>query len=195
MRYRHHPSKLVGDVNISMNIQYAAIISETPDVPHIGPPFRPGGKSSSPQKIADHVALCPRSQWDQTRTWAKLRETSYFGNRRTPIRRVGAPFRNNRAIPKPTFRLTKHTPVGEVGTNCRRETEERDVYFANVSVYSKSCFNLVLSWIDRTSDRFRLHENTNVFFKGSQIEVRKTVLSIIFPKELSAIYFMRLFFG
>lgn len=160
MRYRRHPSKLVGDVNISMNIQYAAIISETPDVPHIGPRFRPGG-DRPPWRSAGHA--WPSANGTK-RGRGRSSERRYFGNRRTPIRRVGAPFRNNRAIPKPTFRLTKYTPVGEVGTNCRWVTEERDVYFANISVYAESCFNFVLSWIDRTGDRFRLYCNTNVFF-------------------------------
>lgn len=60
----------------------------------------------------------------------------YFGNHRTPIRCVGAaPFRNDRAIPKPTFRFTKHTLVGEIGTDCRRGgTDEHDVYSSTMRI-------------------------------------------------------------
>lgn len=66
--------KLVGDVNISMNIQYVAIISETPDVPHIGPPFDGGSEKSSPTEC--HA--WPSARGDPMGpTWAKLRETLF----------------------------------------------------------------------------------------------------------------------
>jgi len=155
-----------------MNIQYAAIISETPDVPHIGPPSTgEGGGKSSPTKYRwSRVALCPRDQWDQTWTWAKHRKTLFRQpSRRTPIRCVGALFRNNRAIPKSIFWLTKHTSVGEVGTNNRRgRTEEYEVYFANVSAYSEFSFNSILSWIDCTDVRlFPIVSQYKCFFKNS----------------------------
>lgn len=168
MRYRHRPSKLVGDVNISMNIQYAAIISEMPDVPHIGPwPW-----NRPPQNIAGHAwpSACGANG---TKRGRNSERRCFVGNHRIPIRCVGTLFRNNRAIPKPTFRLTKYTSVGEVGANRRwGGTGKRNVYFANISAYSESWFNSALSCTDRTSDRFRLHRNSNVFFKSSHIEVR-----------------------
>lgn len=141
------PSKLVGDVNIFMNIQYVAIISEMPDVSHVCRASRPsGGKEIVPHGVsAGHAWPSAREANGTERGRGRSSKRRYFGNRRIPIRRVGASFRNNRAILKATFRFTKHTPVGEIGTDHRRGGTEEHVYSDNVSACPESCFDPVLN--------------------------------------------------
>lgn len=83
------------------------------------------------------MALYPLNRQWGTETERGRNETvisATVGPRKTDSRRVGASFKNNRAIPKSTFRLTKHTrAVGEVGTDRERRQGRAggDVRLAN----------------------------------------------------------------
>ena len=147
MRYRHRPSTLVGDINISMNIQHAGIISEMPDVPHIGP----WPRNRPPQNIAGHAWPSAYAGPMGPNVGEIQRDVvSATETRRIPIRCVGTPFRNKPGDSETDFPTYKIHIGGRTWSQSQtgRDGEARRI-FCCISAYSESCFNSALSCTDR----------------------------------------------